>query len=79
MAFPALGVEAVRRVAVQNRGSALGIFTAFIDVSFFLTGPLAGAVIGLWGYASAFLFALGCVLTALLIVLVLRRLDRQQA
>jgi predicted MFS family arabinose efflux permease len=79
LVFPALGVEAVKRVAVQNRGSALGIFTAFIDVSFFLTGPLAGAVIGLWGYASAFLFALGCVLIALLIVLVLRRLDRQQA
>jgi predicted MFS family arabinose efflux permease len=72
LVFPALGVEAVKRVAEQNRGSALGIFTAFIDVSFFLTGPLAGAVIGLWGYASAFLFALVCVVMALGIVVVLK-------
>ncbi|MGD0830177.1 MAG: MFS transporter [Terracidiphilus sp.] len=77
LVFPALGVEAVKRVAIQNRGSALGIFTAFIDVSFFLTGPLAGAVIGLWGYSSAFLFALGCVLLALGIVLVLKHFDSQ--
>jgi MFS family permease len=71
LVFPAIGVEAVKRVPENNRGTALGVYTAFADVSFFLTGPLAGAVIGAYGYASVFLFALISVLAALGIVIVL--------
>jgi MFS family permease len=74
--FPALGVEAVKRVPEHNRGTALGVYTAFADVSFFLTGPIAGAVIGAFGYASAFLFALVSVLASLGIVVVLRQAER---
>jgi len=74
LVFPALGVEAVKRVPMQNRGTALGVFTGFSDVSFFLVGPIAGAVIGIWGYRSVFLFALGSVLCALGIVAVLRQM-----
>jgi MFS family permease len=74
--FPALGVEAVKRVPEHNRGTALGVYTAFADVSFFLVGPIAGGIIGLFGYASVFLFALVCVLSALGIVVVLRQLQR---
>jgi predicted MFS family arabinose efflux permease len=73
---PALGVEAVRRVADNNRGTALGVYTAFADVSFFLTGPMAGAVIGKFGYSSVFLFALISVLTSLSIVIALRQLQQ---
>jgi len=76
LVFPSLGVEVVKRVTVNNRGSALGVFTAFSDVSFFLTGPLAGALIGVWGYSSAFLFALVSVLIALGIAVVLRQMQR---
>ena len=72
LVFPALGVEAVKRVPPQTRGTALGVYTTFVDVSFFLVGPAAGAVIGGFGYASAFLFALISVLVALGIVSVLR-------
>jgi MFS family permease len=71
LVFPALGVEAVERVPVENRGTALGVYTVFADVSFFMVGPVAGAVIGAFGYASVFLFALVCVVAALGIVLVL--------
>jgi MFS family permease len=71
LVFPAIGVEAVRRVPEQNRGTALGVYTGFSDVSFFLVGPSAGAVIGAFGYASAFLFALICVVVALGIVIAL--------
>ena len=70
--FPAIGVEAVKRVPEFNRGTALGVYTAFADVSFFLVGPIAGAIIGFAGYASVFLFALVSVLAALGIVLVLK-------
>ncbi len=72
--FPAIGVEAVKRVPEFNRGTALGVYTAFSDVSFFLVGPIAGAIIGFFGYASVFLFALISVLAALGIVLVLREM-----
>jgi len=71
LVFPALGVEAVERVPVENRGTALSVYTVFADVSFFLVGPVAGAVIGAFGYASVFLFALICVIAALGIVMVL--------
>ena len=75
--FPAIGVEAVKRVPEFNRGTALGVYTAFADVSFFLVGPIAGAIIGLYGYASVFLFALISVLLALGIVIVLRRVEQE--
>ena len=71
--FPSLGVEAVKRVSANNRGTALGVYTAFADVSFFLTGPLAGAVIGVYGYSSVFLFALISVLSSLAIVILLKQ------
>ncbi len=73
LVFPAIGVEAVRRVPEKNRGTALGVYTGFSDVSFFLVGPTAGTVIGSFGYASAFLFAFICVMIALTIVLVLAK------
>ncbi|MGA2276231.1 MAG: MFS transporter [Terracidiphilus sp.] len=76
LVFPAIGVEAVKRVPEHNRGTALGVYTAFSDVSFFLTGPLAGAVIGGFGYSSVFLVALVCVLTALGIVIILREMQQ---
>lgn len=75
LVFPAIGVEAVKRVPEQSRGTALGVYTAFADVSFFLTGPIAGAIIGVWGYSSAFLFALISVVAGLGIVIVLRRVQ----
>ena len=73
LVFPALGVEAVERVPVENRGTALSVYTVFADVSFFMVGPVAGAVIGAFGYPSVFLFALTCVISALAIVLILAR------
>jgi MFS family permease len=79
MVFPALGVEAVRCVSPQNRGSALGIFNAFSDVTFFLNGPVAGAIIGAYGYPSVFLYALISVLVALGIAISLYRKQFRQA
>jgi MFS family permease len=57
LVFPALGVEAVRNVSPQSRGSALGVYTAFVDLSMGISGPIAGAIVSVLGYPPIFLFA----------------------
>jgi predicted MFS family arabinose efflux permease len=57
LVFPALGVEAVGCVTPENRGSALGIYTAFADLSLGLTGPIFGLIVASFGYSPTFLFA----------------------
>ncbi|WP_321472577.1 arabinose transporter [uncultured Paludibaculum sp.] len=53
--FPALGTEVVRIAKAENRGSALGAFAAFQDVSYAITGPIMGIVATHAGYAAIFL------------------------
>ena len=57
LVFPALGVEAVRLVPAANRGSALGAYSVFIDLSLGITGPLIGAIAANFGYPIMFLSA----------------------
>ena len=65
MVFPSLGVEAVRGVSVVNRGSVLGIFTAFFDLALGVSGPVAGVIVTHKGYSAVFLFAAAMALIAL--------------
>ncbi|TMA83322.1 MAG: MFS transporter [Deltaproteobacteria bacterium] len=57
LVFPALGVEAVRNISAHNRGSALGVYTAFVDLSLGISGPIAGMIVFSLGYPPIFLFA----------------------
>ncbi len=57
LVFPALGTEAVRSFPPHNRGSALGVYTAFVDLSLGISGPTAGVIVNEWGYSPIFLFA----------------------
>jgi predicted MFS family arabinose efflux permease len=63
--FPALGVEAANAFPASVRGSVLGLYSAFVDFSLFLTGPAAGLVISNYGYSAVFLGAAGAVALAL--------------
>jgi predicted MFS family arabinose efflux permease len=64
LVFPALAVEAVQPIPVEHRGTALGAYTAFVDLSLFVSGPTAGALISAFSYPVAFLWAAGSVLAA---------------
>lgn len=44
LVYPGLGVEALRAAPPQSRGMAMGAYTAFLDLSLGLTGPVLGGV-----------------------------------
>jgi MFS family permease len=73
LVFPALGVEAVRKVPVESRGSALAIYTAFIDLSMGVAGPLAGAIVSSAGYPPIFLFAAAAAVLGIALLLKIRQ------
>jgi MFS family permease len=77
LVFPALGVEAVETVADQNRGAALGVYTAFLDLAMAITGPIAGFIVGRFGYSAIFLYGAGSASAAFALSLVLGHLARQ--
>ncbi len=79
LVFPALGVEAVKRVQQQDQGSALGTYSAFLDLGLGLTGPVAGLLIGHWGMQSVYLAAALMVLGAFLITLRLQQQHGREA
>lgn len=69
LVFPALGVEALKRVTPANRGSAMGAFVAFLDIAYGISGPMAGIIAGHFGYAAVYLFGAVCALVGAALVL----------
>ncbi len=57
LVFPALGVEAVRRVPAESRGVALGAFLACFDLGLGAAGPATGLVAAGFGLPGAFVAA----------------------
>ncbi|MCS0628840.1 arabinose transporter [Telluria mixta] len=68
LVFPALGVEALKRVPPANRGSAMGAFVAFLDIAYGLAGPAAGIVAGRFGYGAVYLLGAACALAGAVLV-----------
>ncbi|HTH59916.1 MAG TPA: MFS transporter [Paraburkholderia sp.] len=73
LVFPALGVEAVGLVPAASRGAALSAYSVFLDLSLGVTGPLAGAIAHVFGYATVFLFAAIAAAAAIALTLTLHR------
>jgi MFS family permease len=70
LAFPALGIEAMKRVPPANKGLVVALFSAFQDVAFGITGPVTGLVATAFGYQSVFAVgAISAVAALLLLIL----------
>ena len=78
LVFPALGVEAVKTAGEQNRGSALGVYTAFLDLAMGVTGPVAGFIVGSFGYSAIFLYGAGAAMCAVVVTIFLYHTVRKQ-
>jgi predicted MFS family arabinose efflux permease len=72
LVYPALGVEALKRVLPANRGSAMGAFSAFLDIAYGLAAPAAGLIAGRFGYAAVYLLGAACALLGAALVVTIR-------
>jgi MFS family permease len=69
LVFPALGVLAIQKVKPQMRGTALGAYVAFVDLSLGLAGPIAGLIAGWFGYQAVYLFGgISCVVSMVILL-----------
>ncbi len=75
LVFPAIGVVAVKVVPQQNQGSALATYTAFMDLSLGITGPIAGFIMSYAGVSLVYL--LTALLVCLALFCTLRMMKRQ--
>ncbi|WP_395973607.1 MFS transporter [Chryseobacterium cucumeris] len=69
LVFPALGVLAIQQVKPQMRGTALGAYVAFVDLSLGLAGPIAGLIAGWFDYQTVYLFGGTSCVIAMIILL----------
>ena len=76
LVFPALGVEAVRRVPAESRGVALGAFLACFDLGLGAAGPVMGLVAAVSSLPVSFAAAGALCLASMLLVRATRLADQ---
>ncbi len=73
LVFPSFGVEAVRRAPPESRGSAMGAYTACLDLALGVSGPALGLVAGHAGLGAVFVVSAVPVAVAAAVALQLLR------
>ncbi|TZF98606.1 MFS transporter (plasmid) [Chryseobacterium panacisoli] len=69
LVFPALGVLAIQKVKPQMRGTALGAYVSFVDLSLGLAGPIAGLIAGWFDYQAVYLFGgISCMVSMIILL-----------
>lgn len=67
--FPSLGVLAIKKIKPQMRGTALGAYAAFFDLSLGIAAPIAGLVASWFDYQSIYLFGgISCLLAVAVVL-----------
>jgi MFS family permease len=69
LAFPALCLEAVRRVPAQSRGSAIGAYVVCLDFALASAGPMAALLVAPLGYSAIYLLGAGCAALAAMLTI----------
>ena len=64
LVYPGFGIEAVRRAPPEQRGLAMGAYTAFLDLALGVATPVLGLIAGAAGIAAVFLTSALMVLCA---------------
>ncbi len=67
LVYPAMGVEVVRQVRPELRGTAVGGFALFQDVAYGATAPIAGLFADYCGYGAVFMFGFAAAVLGLLV------------
>lgn len=83
LVYPGLGVVAVRRVQAHVRGSAMGAYTAFLDLALGIATPLLGLIAGWSNLSAVFLISaifavLSAAVCAALALSERNRIDQQE-
>ncbi|WP_122207327.1 MFS transporter [Pseudomonas viridiflava] len=79
LVYPALGVEAIKRVPTPSRGAGLSAYAVFFDLALAIAGPVMGAIALGQGYDWIFFYASLLSVCALCLTLWLSRRAPQQA
>lgn len=77
LGFQGFGVEAVRRTPPQSRGSAMGAYVAFQDISMGLAAPLGGLLAQAAGLDAVYLAGAVAALGAAVVAAVMLRMPAQ--
>lgn len=77
LVYPGFGAEAVRGVPAQDRGLAMGIYTAVLDIALGLGSPAPGIAASRTSLGAAFLISASIVLGAGVVALRMLQLARR--
>lgn len=73
MVYPAMGVEVIRRIPPELRGTGFGAFAAFQDVAYAFSGLIAGLLADHFGFPVVFLFGATAAFMGIIMTLTIRR------